>query len=362
MSKKVVTAKPNQLLRDVISLMDKHGFKEIPIVDSDNKVKGIVSYFEVLNLLRFRGDSKISNFMIPTHVIKEGESEESVLDLMINCGLTGFPIVNKNKKITGFVSDHDLLKFYINDSSLKGLSVGDAHVKSVKPVTENSSIGEVKVIMQFNKRDRLPVVDEKGKFIGTIILLDLLRTFYADAPTKIGKKFFIKGDLSKIMNVSIEGLVRPDVKVGIDSGLVEAVNLMLENNLLGIIVVNREDEPIGVLDRCSVLKKINSLITESGITVNISGEVPRSIIGEVKNVISNNFKLLPRYSKSVNSLKLFVKRIHDSNSDGKVEVHLRVFKDGDDIIIKKVGYDLLFTLVECVDKANQLLKQEMESY
>ncbi|MBN1923379.1 MAG: CBS domain-containing protein [Nanoarchaeota archaeon] len=356
MSKKVATATTENLLRDVIALMDKNNYKEIPVVDGYNKVIGSISYFDILNIIRFRGDSKVSNFMNPTHTIHEDSSEDFVLDKMLNSGLTGLPVVDKKGVIKGFVSDYDIIKNYMKEPALSKLLVSDSNVKSVKPVTEDANLGEVKNIMNFNKRDRLPVVDKKGKFVGTILLIDLLRTFYSDAPNKIGRKL-MKSEISKLMDVSIEGLIIPGIKTTIDSKLRDAMKTMIDNNLKGLIVVNSSNEPIGVLDRCSVLKTIQSVISKKGIDLEISGEVPNSAAYELRTIVSNQLRLLPRDADKIKEIKIFIKRIHDSRSEGKVEMNMNIIRDGKNINIKKTGFDLLLTLVDCLDTAKSLMKQ-----
>ncbi len=357
MNKKVATATPDNLLRDVVSLMDKKNYKEIPVIDNHNKVLGVISYFDVLNLIRFRGDSKVSNFMSPASVVSENNSVEDLLDLMLNSGLTGVPVVDKNENIIGFVSDYDLINYYMNESLISKLLVSNTNVKSIKPVIENSNIGEVKNIMNFNKRDRLPVVDDNGKFIGTILLIDLLRTFYADSPSKIGRKF-IKSEISKVMNVSIRGLIIPDVKTTLTSKLTSAMKEMIDNNLKGLIVVNSNNEPIGVLDRCSVLKTIQSTLFKKGLDLEISGDVPNGAALEIRNIVASQLRLLPRDARKIQGIKLFVKRIHDSRSEGKVEMNMTILRDGKNFNIKKQGFDILITLVDCIDTVKQLLKHE----
>jgi len=352
-----VSAKPSAMLRDVISLMDKHGYKEIPVIDGNNKVLGIVSYFDILNLVRFRGDSKAVNFMHSAHTVNEKDDEASVLNLMVNCGSTGFPVINKHEKIVGFVSDYDLLDYYKNVEMIKKINIGDAGIHSVPSIAENANLGEVRNIMNFNKKDRLPVVDEKGKFSGTIVLLDILRKYYTDAPDKIGRNAF-KSDIQKIMDYEIKGLIRDEEAVTVSASLKDSINKMLEMNSQGLIIVNSFNEPIGFLGRCDVLKKIHDLVSSKEMNIIIAGELPANLTSQVKSIILSSIKTQAGYYNKIKEVKLFMKRIHDSRSEGKVEMHLTIERDGKDINIKKNGFDILLTLADCLDTANQLLKQE----
>lgn len=356
MNKNVVTASPNALVRNVISIMDKKDYKEIPIVDKQKKVLGIVSYFDILNIVRFRGDSKIDNFMMKGTTIHGETKENKALEIMINSGLTGLPVVNSDKKIIGFLSDYDLLNFYKNNKDISKLHVSDLNIKSTTSILENDNIGEARKLMLFNKRDRIPVVNNKGKFIGTILLIDLLRTFYAGKPNKIGRKF-IKSEMSKIMSISVEGLVRPDVNIKITSKLKKAIQTILNNNLLGIIVVNNKNEPLGVLERRTILKKIVELLGYGRLALNISGEaLEPMILEQIKSMVETNFKVRPSYIKAIKEIRLHIKAVHKEKGRGKVEISMNIVKDKGNLQIRKVGYDIMFTLVDCLDTAKHLLR------
>lgn len=357
MSKKVVTAKPDVLLRNVISLMDKYDFKEIPIADKQDKLLGLVSYFDILNMVKFQGDSKISNFMSTRNpFIKADMDELDAIKLIVNSGNPGLPVVNSAKKIVGFVSDYDLLKFYKDDKSIANLTVNDFGVKTVSAVREDANISEVRKLMTYNKVDRLPVVDKNGKFVGTVLSIDILRMFYIDKPHKIGK-FYIRTNVDKIMDTGIDSLIRPSVKIGLDSLVKDAIEVMIKNHIVGLSVVNSEGAPIGVIDRQMILKKIIELSEKGTYKINISGEGLNSIIvQELSSVIKNNLKILPRALKSVHEVKVYVKAVHKDLGEGKIEMSLNVIKDGGNINIKRVGYDLMITLIDCLDTAGQLLK------
>ncbi|VVB74691.1 Inosine-5'-monophosphate dehydrogenase [Candidatus Tiddalikarchaeum anstoanum] len=357
MSKKVVTVKPDALLRNVVATMDKYDYKEIPIVDDNERLIGQVSYIDILDRVKFTGDSKIENFMSRSPVIKEDDSEVSALKIMINSGSTGLPVINEQKKVVGFVSDYDILNFFKNDKSIANMKVSELPIKNIEPVIETANIGEVRKLMHFNKIDRLPVIDKKGKFSGTILSIDILRTFYANSAQRIGKKEFVPRELTKTMDVSIQGLIRPDAKVNTNDTLKDTIDEMLKNHIVGIVIVNNNNEPMGVIDRQAILKKIEEISKVGLFKISVSGEKLNPILQqEIISVIKNNLRILPKYQKSIQEVKVHVKAVHKDQGDGKVEMTLNVNKDGGPINIKRVGFDTILTLIDCLDTVGQLLK------
>ncbi len=353
MKKRAVSIGEDKTLRDAISLMDKYDYKELPVVDANKRVVGILSYHDILSVIKFKNDTKVYRFMKSCSKVKEDEDEKKVLDIMVSSGITGLPVVDENNKLVGFVSDYDILKFYSSKGILSGISISEMDIKKVEAVKENAKIGVVRNLMNFNKVDRLPVVDKDGKFVGAILLIDILRTIYKE-PEKSRKGMFVKGDLSKIMDIEIRGLIRKRTGININSQVKKAIELMLKENIKGVIVLNSEKEPIGVLDRYTILKRIDSILNENEIEVEIVG-VPKELSERLRYIITHQIKAIPKRLKGV---RVFVKRIHDTKIEKKVEIKVKAYLNKETINIKRYGEDVLFTLSECIDVINELIKKK----
>ncbi|MFA5333594.1 MAG: CBS domain-containing protein [Candidatus Nanoarchaeia archaeon] len=370
MSKKLVTITPDNTISDAMNLMDNHHYKELPVIDKKNRVLGLITYSNILGIVKFNGNSKIDNYIEGIPIVHENDSEQYVLDLMINSGLMGLPVVDENEVLKGFVSDYDLINFY--KDRLKAVPLTDVNVKKVPSVKESTTLGETKNILLFNKRDRLPVVDSKGEFIGTILLLDILRRIYKNESNKKDKNGMSKRNSmvstqntsSKKNNVlinPINDLVRKGIKISFDSDLFQTAEMMLKNQLLGLIIVNSDNQPLGAVDRCSILKLLRDINTDNEIKVDIVGEVNRNAVDEIKKIIKTQLKLLPSYQSSIKGIKVFIKRVHDDQGEGKVDVRLTLNREGsNDLLIQKTDYDILLTLMDCIDNANTLLKNKVK--
>jgi CBS domain-containing protein len=275
---------------------------------------------------------------------------------MINTGLMGLPVVDENDILKGFISDYDLINSF--KDKLKNIPITDINIKKVPSVKESTSLGEAKNILMFNKRDRLPVVNEKGQFVGAILLIDILRRIYKNDSNKNNKRN-ITGKKSHILKNSIIDLVRKGIKINYNSDLFETAELMLKNQLLGLIIVNQDNEPLGAIDRCSILKLLRDINNDSEINVDIVGQVHPEALNEIKKMIKTQLKLLPSYQSSIKGIKVFIKRVHDDINHGKVDVRLTINIEGsNDILIQKTDYDIMLTLMDCIDKANTLLKNK----
>ena len=97
------------------------------------------------------------------------------------------PVVDKNGKLVGIVSDKDLLRASPSPATslsvweitylLSKLKVGDVMTRKVITVSENTPIEDTARIMADNKIGGLPVVNESDVVVGIITETDIFKTF-----------------------------------------------------------------------------------------------------------------------------------------------------------------------------------------
>ena len=105
---------------------------------------------------------------------------EEALIVLINHRITGLPVVNKKGKMTGVISEYDILN-QISDTKKKSSKVFQqkiAYSTEVEAISEDMPLS--KIVLEFidTKFRRLPVVDKKGKLVGIITRRDLMRVYY----------------------------------------------------------------------------------------------------------------------------------------------------------------------------------------
>ncbi len=97
------------------------------------------------------------------------------------------PVIDKNGKLVGIVSDKDLLRASPSPATslsvweitylLSKLKVGDVMTRQVITVVESTPIEDTARIMADNKIGGLPVVNEAGAVVGIITETDIFKTF-----------------------------------------------------------------------------------------------------------------------------------------------------------------------------------------
>ena len=122
--------------------------------------------------------------------VREYTSIDGLLERMLGQIESCFPVVDKNRKLVGIVTESDLLQMFhsqipwatIGSTKVREIlkysanTVGDLMTKNPVTVSPDMNIGEAMNLMISNKVRRLPVV--KGdKLVGLLSLRDIIELY-----------------------------------------------------------------------------------------------------------------------------------------------------------------------------------------
>lgn len=129
---------------------------------------------------------------------------EEVAKALVERGVSGLPVVDKDRKVVGIITEGDLVyqqkklntPVYLNFldiivpvgqnefvKELKKMSafkVEDLMTKDVITVNRKSKITEIATLMVENEINRVPVVDEDHKLLGIVTRHDIIKHIYMD--------------------------------------------------------------------------------------------------------------------------------------------------------------------------------------
>ncbi len=105
---------------------------------------------------------------------------EEALKILINHRITGLPVVDGKGKMTGVLSEYDILSQIAKAKQMKAELFQERIVysKKVDAILESTPLKSIMKEFIDTKYRRLPVVDKKGKLVGIITRRDLMRVFY----------------------------------------------------------------------------------------------------------------------------------------------------------------------------------------
>jgi len=113
MTYKPTTVSSQDNLQTAATLMERGGFRRVPVVDGDALV-GIISDRDVRRHVGYLQSTKITAAMTPDpKTVTPKMSVEDAARLMISHKIGGLPVV-ENGRLVGIVSTSDILKAFLN--------------------------------------------------------------------------------------------------------------------------------------------------------------------------------------------------------------------------------------------------------
>nr|WP_321411604.1 IMP dehydrogenase [uncultured Allomuricauda sp.] len=155
----------------------------------------------------------------------------------------GIPIVDDNKKLIGIVTNRDL-RFEKNDDR----PIADVMTsENLVTVAEGTSLQQAEVILQENKIEKLPVVNDKDELIGLITFRDI---------TKLTQK--------PIANKDQYGRLRVAAAIGVTADAVDRAGALVKSGVDAIIIDTAHGHTKGVV---SILKEVKKSFPELEVVV-----------------------------------------------------------------------------------------------
>lgn len=113
-------------------------------------------------------------------VAREDMNIEEAVKLLVNNKITGLPVVDKDGKMVGVLSEYDIIASVGGKKKLESKLFQHTinFTKDVQSVNENETLEAILDCFIHAKVRRLPVVDEKKKLVGIISRRDIMRMLY----------------------------------------------------------------------------------------------------------------------------------------------------------------------------------------
>lgn len=102
----------------------------------------------------------------------------SVDDILRLEKIRNIPVINSDYRLVGLVTYRELIKALakkVDKISVKDFMIKDDEVRAVSPQTPLKGIIDIMIVNRFGC---LPVVDENRKLLGIVTEIDLLKTLY----------------------------------------------------------------------------------------------------------------------------------------------------------------------------------------
>ena len=112
MTSDIVSVDPDDTVEEVISLMLKHGISGLPVVDMADRLVGVVTEFDLLDMVwdPNTDKNKVYHYMTrDVYTVDEDDDICSMTDLFHRMSIRRLPVMRENQ-LVGLISRRDLLR------------------------------------------------------------------------------------------------------------------------------------------------------------------------------------------------------------------------------------------------------------
>jgi CBS domain-containing protein len=264
----VVTISPTTSIKSAAETMVKSNVRRLPVVEpGTKKLLGVVKIMDIVDFLGGGEKYKIvklkfgGNFfaavnepvkLIMSKELVFGTTSMSVQDgvrTLLSKGVGGVPILDREGKVTGFLSEKDFIPYIPPRTNVKVSYYMSWHVVTAEPNLKIMDAARVMVSRGFR---RLPVLTG-GRLVGIITSMDILRYFGTN-------ELFERMSSEKFedaMSVGVEDIMTRDVlKISPEADIGEAAGLMRERGCGGLPVTSGE-ELVGIITERDLLRLLS---------------------------------------------------------------------------------------------------------
>ena len=178
-----------------------------------------------------------SGMIIDPFTVTPEQKISDLFDLMKKYKISGFPVIDGDKKLVGMITNRDLR--FVSDVNKKVKDVMTS--KNIVTAPEGTSFERAKEILQNHRVEKLPVVSADGKLKGLITIKDIEKTIAYPNANK--DKF---------------GRLRVAAACGVGEKELKRVEALIKAQVDAVVIDTAHGHSKGVIDMIKAVKKLNS--------------------------------------------------------------------------------------------------------
>lgn len=176
-----------------------------------------------------------SGMILDPITLSENSTVGDALQLMKENKIGGIPVVDSNKILKGIVTNRDLRFEKNNDRPIKEVMT----YKNIITANDTTDLSTAEGILQANKIEKLPVVDNSMKLVGLITYRDIIKV--KQYPNSCKDSF---------------GRLRVAAAVGVTYDTIERVSALVEAGVDAIVIDTAHGHTEGVVTKLREVKEI----------------------------------------------------------------------------------------------------------
>jgi CBS domain-containing protein len=352
------TVGPEDRVVDALHIMKETGAQDIPVVDG-NEYVGAVSYGTLLRKKSVLLDSKIRTVMTGAPSITKDAKITDVAELMISGNARQIPIVDRNRRIKGVVSRSALIEVAAGIKAFREIKVWEIMTSAVETVKESDVLERALDVMRGLDIRTVPVTDDRGHVIGIVGMKEMIDHNWRRKDRQTVGDVSGKSNPSSIL---VESLCATAPKtVSWDDNIGKAAEMMIESCISTLPVVENK-KLVGILTQYDIIEMMAACKERDMMFVQISGldDNDKAYSETLDKMIQYEMGKIAKV-KRPQSLTMHVAKYNAQGEKNKYSMNARLILDGDMISVKEVGWDLVRTAEDLLKKLVTMVMEMKET-
>ncbi len=248
MTKRLIFLRNTDFMTHARQVIRSSHKRTLPVVDNKNRVIGILTEKEILNIYSTKSNVTVEGF---TSVFPEIYPDMDLMHaakLMIDIGLGRAPVIRsgQDKTLVGILSTVDIFR-NLNLDKIPTKTVGEVMTRDVITCSANDNIAKIWMDMRESGFSGFPVL-KNGHLVGIITRRNIINAGYAriEREDEHGTQIGMSPIVEKIMS-------KPAYTLSPQTTLKEAIQAFLKLDVGRFSVVDN-GKLVGIVDRNDIIK------------------------------------------------------------------------------------------------------------
>jgi len=344
MSTEFPTVSSDDRIADVLAVMKDTKYQDVPVVDN-GEFMGMVSYASILKKKSVTLDAKVKGLVKGVPAVTATMEITKIAELMVSTNSRQLPVVN-GKKVTGIIERNKLIQVAKDVKALKEIKVWEIMSNPVEAVKTNDLMDEALELMIREDYRTIPVVNDANNVVGIIGMREIINNNWKKNNKTIG-------DLEKSSRsqITVESIALTSVRtINWDENIAAVVDLMVDHNISTLPVLE-SNGLVGIITEYDIIELISACRERDMMFVQISGlddnekDATDAIYADIEEMVKKVSKIY-----KPDSLTIHVSKYNDAGDSAKYSITARLFINGNAIMAKEVGWDLIKTSADLIEK------------
>ncbi|ASJ08879.1 inosine-5-monophosphate dehydrogenase [Thermococcus siculi] len=246
-------------LSEALGIFEKED-PDLILVFDGNLYKGVLTQ-DLIIRSHLKWDptkAKVRDVYKTAPVIKPDEDLSRAAKLMMEVDLRSLPVGESKAEIIGVISDIELLN-RVAEGDFGKRKIEEFMTRDVITLKPDDTVAKAFATMRDHAISRIPIVNEEGKLEGLVTLHDLIIRFIK--PRFKSQYGEVAGEKIPPFSMQLRDvMIRGVITASPDARIREAITIMIDNDIDGLVIVNENNRVVGILTVKDLLLPISRMV------------------------------------------------------------------------------------------------------